>query len=157
MALACKRCGAEAIHLPIAARLVTSLTCEACGVEQHANLYISDQDQARRAAAMAIQNRVAAEAARRDGVRCSNCNATVSLPSDLGQPQFTCSHCNAVLHTQAYVAPELMMGVGIRDNMRQILAEQRAKTKRIAIFVAIGVAILLAIVVLVVVLGGPKR
>lgn len=153
--LACKACGKPGIRLPEGARLVATLTCEACGAEQRTDVYLATDEQLRRAGAAALHNRATMETARRDGVRCKNCDATIALPADLAVAQFPCSHCGAMQLTQSFVAPELMMGLGIRQTMRQLIDEQRARSKRLGVIIAVIVALVAGAILIGVMFARP--
>jgi len=152
--LTCQVCSKPGIRLPEGARLSATVTCEACGAEKRTDVYISTAEQLRRAGAAALQNRANMEAARRDGVRCKNCNATIALPADISTPQFPCSHCGAMQLTQSFVAPELM-GLGLRENMRALIDEQRARSKRLGIIIAIVVTAIAAAILVGVMFSRP--
>jgi predicted RNA-binding Zn-ribbon protein involved in translation (DUF1610 family) len=153
--LTCQVCSKPGIRLPEGARLSATVTCEACGAEKRTDVYISTPEQLRRAGAAALANRANMEAARRDGVRCKNCNATIALPADISTPQFPCSHCGAMQLTQSFVAPELMMGLGLRDNMRALVAEHHAKAKRNGIIIAVLIVVIASAILVGVIFARP--
>lgn len=89
---------------------------------------------------------------RAQGVRCTQCGATVPLPDDVTQAQFACRFCGAMLATQQYVAPQLIAGAQMRAHLTQMRGEARrvSRSRDVAILVGAGVlALVIAAAVLV--------
>ena len=151
----CKRCGQNAVALPEGALISRALTCRACGVEQPISDYLSGADAFRRASAAAMRNRAQLAEAQRDGVKCSACGASVPLPADVSTPSFPCGYCHAQLVTSNYVAPELMMGLGIRAQLSEMRDASNRTNRRVALALGIGIPLVIVIVIAVMFVAHP--